>query len=144
MPWLNGLYFFGDYCSGKIWSARYNGTVLTDVTDRTSEFWGTGARPQILSFGQDDKGELYVCAGNNGIYKMVPATFASQCFCGSADFNGDGDFGTDADIEAFFRCLGGDCCATCWSAGADFNGDGDVGTDADIEAFFRVLAGGYC
>ena len=60
----------------------------------------------------------------------------------SADFNGDGDNGTDADIEAFFACLGGDCCATCGLA--DFNGDGDTGTDADIESFFRVLAGGAC
>jgi hypothetical protein len=62
--------------------------------------------------------------------------------CGSADFNGDGDSGTDADIEAFFTCVAGSCCAACGSA--DFDGDGDVGTDADIEAFFRVLAGGSC
>jgi probable HAF family extracellular repeat protein len=62
--------------------------------------------------------------------------------CGSADFNGDGDLGTDADIEAFFACLGGSCCPACGSA--DFNGDGDLGTDADIEAFFRVLGGGSC
>jgi hypothetical protein len=64
--------------------------------------------------------------------------------CGTSDFNGDGDFGTDQDIEAFFTCLAGNCCATCWRGGADFNGDGDVGTDQDIEAFFRVLAGGAC
>jgi hypothetical protein len=60
----------------------------------------------------------------------------------TADFNGDGDIGTDADIEAYFGCLGGNCCPTCGSV--DFNADGDVGTDADIEAFFRVLAGGTC
>jgi len=64
--------------------------------------------------------------------------------CGTPDFNGDGDFGTDADIEAFFACLGGNCCATCFAGGPDFNGDGDFGTDADIESFFRVLAGGAC
>jgi hypothetical protein len=62
--------------------------------------------------------------------------------CGSADFNGDGDIGTDQDIEAFFACLAGNCCPTCGST--DFNGDGDIATDADIEAFFRVLAGGTC
>jgi len=62
--------------------------------------------------------------------------------CGSADFDGDGDTGTDLDIEAFFACLGGDCCGTCGSA--DFDGDGDTGTDLDIEAFFRVLGGGEC
>jgi hypothetical protein len=60
----------------------------------------------------------------------------------SADFNGDGDTGTDQDIEAFFACLSGTCCPSCGSA--DFNGNGDIGTDQDIEAFFRVLAGGTC
>jgi hypothetical protein len=62
--------------------------------------------------------------------------------CGSADFNHDGDSGTDADIEAFFRCLAGSCCPLCDTA--DFDGDGDPGTDADIASFFRVLAGGAC
>jgi hypothetical protein len=60
----------------------------------------------------------------------------------TADFDADGDSGTDADIEAFFACLAGDCCPTCGTA--DFNSDGDTGTDADIESFFRVLAGGPC
>ncbi len=60
----------------------------------------------------------------------------------SADFNGDGDTGTDSDIAAFFACLAGNCCQTC--ASADFNNDGDIGTDSDIESFFRVLAGGSC
>jgi hypothetical protein len=64
--------------------------------------------------------------------------------CGTSDYNGDGDFGTDADIEAFFACLGGNCCQTCFPNGSDFNADGDYGTDADIEAFFRVLGGGNC
>jgi uncharacterized membrane protein len=62
--------------------------------------------------------------------------------CGSADFDGDGAVATDADIEAFFACLAGNCCAACGSA--DFDGDGAVGTDQDVEAFFRVLAGGHC
>jgi hypothetical protein len=64
--------------------------------------------------------------------------------CGSADFDCDGDTGTDADIEAFFACLAGNCPAPPCGSTADFNGDGDTGTDADIEAFFRVLAGGNC
>jgi len=67
---------------------------------------------------------------------------ADICDCGNADFDGDGDTGTDADIEAFFACLGGNCCAACGTA--DFDGDGDSGTDLDIEAFFRVLGGGEC
>jgi hypothetical protein len=60
----------------------------------------------------------------------------------AADYNGDGDTGTDSDIAAFFACLAGNCCPTCGSA--DFNNDGDIGTDSDIESFFRVLSGGNC
>jgi hypothetical protein len=79
------------------------------------------------------------CASVNSDQASVSIT--GPC-CGSADFNHDGDVGTDSDIEDFFACLAGDCCATCEDV--DFNNDGDVGTDADIESFFRVLAGGAC
>jgi hypothetical protein len=84
--------------------------------------------------------------GNNGFNAQVSVTVTwASCPapCCRNDFNGDGDVGTDADIEDFFTCLAGTCCANC-PPNADFNCDGDVGTDADIEAFFRVLAGGNC
>jgi hypothetical protein len=86
---------------------------------------------------------VWVASTSSTVWRLgLPA---SQCLvpcAGGADFDGDGDIGTDADIEAFFACLAGNCCATCGTS--DFNGDGDVGTDADIESFFRVLAGGPC
>jgi len=62
--------------------------------------------------------------------------------CGSTDFDGDGEKGTDKDIEAFFAAIAG-VTSPLWES-ADFDGDGDVGTDADIEAFFRVLSGKPC
>ncbi len=170
-PWLAGRYFFGDVCTGRVWSGRSNGTQLLDVVDHTADLWGSPAagRP-INSFGEDARGELYICT-TGYIYKIVPATLpdcndngiADGCdiadgtshdlnnnnvpdecegFPCDADFNHDGDSGTDADINAFFACLGGNCCPTCGTA--DFNGDGDVGTDADIDSFFRVLGGGPC
>jgi hypothetical protein len=92
---------------------------------------------------------FFVGTPTTGPNTGIPTTYGTQILlmgasspCGSADFNHDGDAGTDADIEAFFACLAGACCQLCGSA--DFNGDGDSGTDADIEAFFRVLAGGSC
>ncbi len=75
-----------------------------------------------------------------GQYQDTLAFVLEPASC-TQDFNHDGDTGTDQDIDAFFACLGGNCCATCGSA--DFIGDGDVGTDADIEAFFRVLGGDH-
>jgi hypothetical protein len=71
-------------------------------------------------------------------------TIVSHATCGTADFNCDGDTGTDADISAFFACIAGSCPPPPCTSTADFNGDGDVGTDADIAAFFSVLAGGPC
>jgi hypothetical protein len=80
---------------------------------------------------------------NSGLGQLV-ITGTNNGGCGSADFNCDGDVGTDADIESFFACLAGTCPSLPCTSSADFNGDGDVGTDADIEAFFRVLSGGTC
>jgi len=100
---------------------------------RTSPHYANGAPP--IDIGPELTLEMHEYLSN------LPPIDPGYC---SADFNNDGDYGTDADIEAFFACLGGDCCPTCYVLGADFNGDGDYGTDADIEAFFRVLGGGSC
>jgi hypothetical protein len=85
------------------------------------------------------------CATAGGTW-TAGGTCPAACgpHCGSADFNCDGDTGTDSDIEAFFACLAGNCPPLPCISSADFNGDGDTGTDSDIEAFFRVLAGGSC
>jgi hypothetical protein len=92
---------------------------------------------------------IHATAADEGSYDCLVANSCvavsignAKLLLNSSDFDHNGDGGTDADIEAFFACLAGNCCATCGTA--DFNGDGDTGTDADIEAFFRVLAGGSC
>jgi hypothetical protein len=116
--------------------ARWNGSSWSAL--------GSGTDGTVLSLAVLPSGDLAVggySAGGNASGGFARYTFGHAC-CGTSDFNGDGDFGTDADIEAFFACIAGDCCVTCGSA--DFNADGDLATDADIEAFFRVLGGGTC
>jgi glucose/arabinose dehydrogenase len=50
---LKGLYVFGDYCTGRIWlAAQDDGVWSAEEWDRTSI--------RISSFGEDEKGELYV------------------------------------------------------------------------------------
>jgi hypothetical protein len=134
--------------------------INNDGVDNDNAFLGSGggSGPTFINttMGMSDDGWLYFFADihdssgadlNSPSFFGDPTAFVRVHFtptstCGSADFNGDGDLGTDSDIAAFFSCLAGDCCATCGSA--DFNGDGDLGTDSDIESFFRVLAGGPC
>jgi len=118
--------------------ARFDGTTWAAVDG--------GADAQAVTMLVND-GKLHIGGSFSNVggapsTRIVTRTSCPPC--GSQDYNGDGDFGTDADIEAFFACLGGSCCATCWYLGSDFNGDGDFGTDQDIEAFFRVLGGGSC
>ncbi len=151
IPWFRGHYLFTDYGNPVMLSFRYSpGSGITDIVNRSVELDppGTPAINNVVSFGEDASGELYIVDATGGdILKVVPGSPTPDCNthgCGTADFDGDGDTGTDADIEAFFACLSGNCCPTCFPGGADFNGDGDTGTDADIEAFFRVLAGGDC
>ncbi|MEW6744847.1 MAG: PQQ-dependent sugar dehydrogenase [Planctomycetota bacterium] len=74
MPDLQGTYFFADYCSNKIWSFRYDGTTLTDFTDRTAELEPDGAPTinSISSFGEDALGELYIVDQGGEVFKIVP------------------------------------------------------------------------
>jgi glucose/arabinose dehydrogenase len=150
IPQLYGLYVFGDLAlraapvraDGRLFYANLETGIINEFL--LPQF-ASGVLPDGLTvhgFGQDANGELYAMVTNTPANGTGGRIYSLGRVCGRADFNGDGDVGTDADIEAFFACLGGTCCATCGTA--DFNGDGDVGTDGDIEAFFRVLGGGTC
>ena len=65
VPAAKGRYFFGDYCSGAIWSLRSSGGKLR-----------SGPRKEPLtvsslsSFGVDNSGELYAVSLGGTIYKL--------------------------------------------------------------------------
>ena len=129
---------------------RWDGVSWSPVGSGITSADSAGYR-QVLAIRpfQGGSGDALYVGGMFGSAGNLPGTPQlaawSSCHhpCCPNDFNADGDSGTDADIEAFFACLAGNCCPTCPSD-ADFNCDGDVATDADIESFFRVLAGGAC
>lgn len=65
-PQLDGVYFFGDFCSGKIWglaqgaSGEWEMALLLDT------------QTNISSFGEDAEGEIYVAGyGDGTIYQLV-------------------------------------------------------------------------
>ena len=75
IPDLQGSYFFADYCGNQIYSGKFAGGALTQVTDRTVELDppGTFAIATVSSFGEDASGELYVCDLAGGeVFKIVP------------------------------------------------------------------------
>jgi glucose/arabinose dehydrogenase len=78
MPGLDGTYFFGDYCTAKIWSFRYESGQVLDFTDRTTELSPQGEIRWISGFGEDAAGELYVVdRGSSGpageVWKIMPS-----------------------------------------------------------------------
>lgn len=70
IPDLAGTYFFGDYCSGGVYSFRYEGGAASEVTN-WSDSWGSVG--SITSFGVDSAGELYITLAEGMLLKIVPA-----------------------------------------------------------------------
>ncbi|MEX1208526.1 MAG: PQQ-dependent sugar dehydrogenase [Acidimicrobiia bacterium] len=62
-PELDGVYFFGDYCSTEIMAIRVEGGEVTD-----SRIFTTGLE-QLSSFGVDHDGELYITTAS-GVYRI--------------------------------------------------------------------------
>ena len=63
-PVLDGAYFFGDYCSGIIWSLQSEGAEW-QMTKRLE------SSVRISSFGEDVNGELYVIDHSGAVYQLM-------------------------------------------------------------------------
>jgi glucose/arabinose dehydrogenase len=67
MPSSVGRYYYGDWCSGTIWSLRIENGAAVDVRKEPARIG------QLTSFGEDAAGELYAVSGGSGrVYRVVP------------------------------------------------------------------------
>jgi len=64
--------------------------------------------------------------------------------CDCIDFNGDGLFPDNQDLQDFFDVFGGGPCSTGTCGDLDFNNDQLFPDNADIEDFLSVFGGGPC
>ncbi len=55
---LQGAYIYADYVTGRIWAVRYEDGKVT----ANREILPGTRRPHVTSFGEDEAGELYLCA----------------------------------------------------------------------------------
>jgi glucose/arabinose dehydrogenase len=62
-PAMTGIYFYGDFCSGRIWGLSFDGTDWqnTEYLDSTLS---------ITSFGEDVNGEVYVVDFSGAVYRL--------------------------------------------------------------------------
>lgn len=67
-PLLAGAYFYGDYCSGKVWALTRGPSgqwTASEVVQRGGM--------QVSSFGEDDAGEVYVTSLSDGVVYRLRA-----------------------------------------------------------------------
>ena len=70
---LQGTYFFADH-TGRVWSLRFDGTRVSEFTERTAELFPSGGLEGISSFGEDAAGELYATDVVAGTVHRVTAS----------------------------------------------------------------------
>jgi glucose/arabinose dehydrogenase len=65
VPAARGRYFYGDNCSGEIWSLRVVGGRARSARKESFRL------PGLSSFGQDGKGELYAVTLGGQVYRLA-------------------------------------------------------------------------
>ena len=67
VPELFGAYLYADYVSGQLWALWYD-TATGEVTaNRTLRSQGA----PVMTFGEDNDGEVYFTSPEGGIFKFV-------------------------------------------------------------------------
>ena len=72
VPALQGRYVYGDFSSGTIWSAA----AQKGGGYQSSTLLGSGFN--VVAFGEDETGELYVADFGGTLYRFAPAETSAQ------------------------------------------------------------------
>jgi glucose/arabinose dehydrogenase len=67
IPAARGHYFYGDYCSGFVWSLAVRDGKATDQKRHPFQLEG------LSSFGEDVRGELYLVSLGGEVFRLAPA-----------------------------------------------------------------------
>ena len=65
IPWLQGVYIYGDFCSGKVFGLRYENGRVTEHKQLAD------TNLNIMSFAEDNTGELYLLSQREGVYRLT-------------------------------------------------------------------------
>jgi glucose/arabinose dehydrogenase len=68
IPELEGHYLYGDWCGGWVRSFRFVDGEATELRDWTEDLGSPG---QVLSFGRDGAGELYLLTQEGLVHRIV-------------------------------------------------------------------------
>jgi glucose/arabinose dehydrogenase len=123
-PQLQGIYFYGDYCSGHLRGLQFSPTGWQSAVLYDAGF-------QIAGFGQDEAGEVYVADYADGAI-----THLTGIAC-VGDCGGDGTVTVDELLTMVNIALGNSDVSAC-NVG-DVNGDRHITVDEIITAVNNAL-----
>jgi hypothetical protein len=66
LPSLHGRYVYSDYCSGRLHS------LVPHLHGAGKDRLLGIEVPSPTSFGEDDRGRIYACSQEGGVYRLVP------------------------------------------------------------------------
>ena len=69
IPALEGTYFYSDFCAGWVRSFRFANGAAAEQRE-----WPALEAGNVTSFGQDDRGELYILTSGGSVYRIVEDT----------------------------------------------------------------------
>ena len=100
---LQGRYVYGDFISGDVWSFEWDGSSASDnqLIDSISMF-------DLVSFGQDQNNELYICSFDGNIYTFASTEDGNELeVAGTTSEDGWRFLGTPRTNEAYNSLLSG-------------------------------------
>jgi glucose/arabinose dehydrogenase len=73
IPGLAGVYFYADYESQRVWTAKFDGGSVCDNVEVSEDLDPEGVLTSVSSFGQDASGEVYITnIGDGFVYRIDP------------------------------------------------------------------------
>jgi len=98
-PEANGRYFYGDYCTGEVWSFRFDGITISDSTDHNPEL--SMGSFNLASFGEDARGELYLVGISTGaVWRLVSDAPPDSCVASVCPIDLMGDVDTSGSVSS--------------------------------------------
>jgi uncharacterized repeat protein (TIGR03806 family) len=110
---LQGAYVYGDFDTGKVWALRHDGTKVTWKQELAQ------TRQRVVSFGEDERGELYIVDFMGGrIHQLVPAPKQADLPAFPRKLSETGLFASTRDLKPMPGLIPYTVNAQLWSDGA--------------------------
>jgi uncharacterized repeat protein (TIGR03806 family) len=113
LPELVGTYIYGDFDTGRIWGLRHDGKKVTWHRELTK------TRQRVVSFGQDEAGEVYNLDFVGGrIHRLAPAPKTTETAAFPRKLSETGLFVSTKDLKPAPGLIPYSVNAQLWSDGA--------------------------